>query len=121
MSTPHPYKDYEQLRAWKVLNQGLADLVANGDIEQKTASVYIVGYLSKLLADAEIFYRPKRLVGAKSQPKKPMASNGSLVPIKGNWISSAKKFKYGSPFASIPKIKGYLSRSAAKKSTSRKS
>jgi hypothetical protein len=51
MSVSHPYEKYQNLKVWKVISKGIADLEANGDIEQKTATVYIVGYLSKLLSD----------------------------------------------------------------------
>ena len=54
VSTSHPYKKYANGKIWKIISQGLTDLEENGDIEQKTASVYIVGYLSKLLTDANV-------------------------------------------------------------------
>jgi hypothetical protein len=54
MRSGHPYREYETLKVWKVLSKGIKDLEANGDIEEKTARPYIVGYLSKLLLDSHL-------------------------------------------------------------------
>jgi hypothetical protein len=50
-STNHPYVQYENEAIWKVLSKGINDLVSNGDLEEKTARSYIVGYLCKLLLE----------------------------------------------------------------------
>ena len=47
----HRYKDYEHLKLWKVLEKGVDRLVANCDLDQKTATHNIIGYLTKLLID----------------------------------------------------------------------
>ena len=52
MNIDHPYKNYENLRIWEVLERGIADLAANGDLEEKTASCYIVGYLARMIDEA---------------------------------------------------------------------
>ena len=54
MKDTHPYQGYEKLRVWKVLSKGIKDLEANGDIEEKTARRYIVGYLSQLLLESGV-------------------------------------------------------------------
>lgn len=52
MKEDNPFHELEKLRVWKLFNQGVKDLEANGDIEEKTARKYIVGYLSKILVDS---------------------------------------------------------------------
>lgn len=54
MNKEFPYAHVESLRVWKVLDQGIQDLAANGDLDEKTERKYIVGYLAKLLLDAEL-------------------------------------------------------------------
>jgi hypothetical protein len=46
----HPYREYEGTPLWRALNKGIADLVENQDLEERTRREYIVGYLCKLLA-----------------------------------------------------------------------
>jgi hypothetical protein len=46
----HPYHEYEGTPLWRVVTQGIADLVENRDIEERTGREHIVGYLCKLLA-----------------------------------------------------------------------
>ena len=60
MKNGHPYREYEKLKVWKVLSKGIKDLEANGDIEEKTARPYIVGYLSKLLHNADLLVETTR-------------------------------------------------------------
>jgi hypothetical protein len=76
MSISHPYEKYEHLEVWKVISQGLADLEANGDIEQKTASVYIVGYLSKLLGDEGLIPLGRSSPNSKSSVRKQLFAKG---------------------------------------------
>ncbi|WP_176522503.1 MULTISPECIES: hypothetical protein [unclassified Bacillus (in: firmicutes)] len=45
----HPYEKFENTPLWKVINQGINDLVENNDIEESTKREYIVGYLCKLI------------------------------------------------------------------------
>ena len=46
----HPYREYEGTPLWRALDKGIADLVENQDLEERTRREYIVGYLCKLLA-----------------------------------------------------------------------
>jgi hypothetical protein len=45
----HPYKQYESHPYWKRIDKGISGLVANRDLEERTARPYIVGYLCKML------------------------------------------------------------------------
>jgi hypothetical protein len=47
----HPYADYEGEETWTAVDKAISDLVANGDLEEKTARSHIVGYICKLLDD----------------------------------------------------------------------
>ena len=60
MMNGHPYREFEELRVWKVLSKGLNDLQANGDIEEKTARSYLIGYLSKLLVESDLLVETTR-------------------------------------------------------------
>jgi len=52
MKNKHPYQEFEALPVWAVLGRGIEELRANGDIEEKTARRYIVGYLAKMLHES---------------------------------------------------------------------
>ncbi len=54
MKNDHPYQEFQKHPLWKVLNRGIKDLQANGDLEEKTAREYIVGFLSKLLLESDL-------------------------------------------------------------------
>ncbi len=54
MKSHHPYQEFEKHPIWKILNRGIKDLQSNGDLEEKTAREYIVGYLSKLLLESDL-------------------------------------------------------------------
>lgn len=45
MKDQHPYHNLESLPLWKVVEKGIRDLNQNGDLDQTTASRYIIGYL----------------------------------------------------------------------------
>ena len=45
----HPYAEYASTGLWRTVDKGIGDLVNNGDLEEKTAREYIVGYLCKML------------------------------------------------------------------------
>lgn len=45
-----PYDMYRSSALWKPLEQGIADLVENQDIQETTDRYYIVGYLCKILS-----------------------------------------------------------------------
>lgn len=53
ISKKYPYKQYETEPIWAVINKGISDLVENGDIEEKTARQYIVGYLCKVILESK--------------------------------------------------------------------
>lgn len=69
MSQPHPYQSLQGLPVWKVLEQGIDDLIHNGDLVESTKRDYIVGYLAKLLDSAELLVEPdpaaRRLAGPR--------------------------------------------------------
>ena len=46
----HPYQEFEDTRYWKVVDQAINDLSENGDIQEMTTRMHIVGYICKLLA-----------------------------------------------------------------------
>ena len=46
----HPYKRYEATSTWKLLDKAIGDLVENGDLEETTNRLYIVGYLCQTLS-----------------------------------------------------------------------
>jgi hypothetical protein len=54
----HPYKRFEGTTLWQVLDAALSDLVANDDVEVKTAREYIVGYPAQQLAESGVVPRP---------------------------------------------------------------
>lgn len=58
MGIKHSYLEFEKHEAWKVIEKGITDLQSNGDIEELTARPYIVGYLAKLLAEADLLAAP---------------------------------------------------------------
>jgi len=43
----HPYSRWEGTPLWKTIEKGIADLVENNDITEKTDRKYVVGYLCK--------------------------------------------------------------------------
>jgi hypothetical protein len=46
---PHPYKEFEKTRLWKVVDKGVRDLEGNQDLKVLEHREYIVGYLCKVL------------------------------------------------------------------------
>jgi hypothetical protein len=65
MKPGHPYQEYQDLEVWKVLEKGIKDLQANGDVVETTARPYIVGYLSKLLVESGLLVDPAKAVGSR--------------------------------------------------------
>jgi hypothetical protein len=51
VNSRHPYQNWEDTPLWRAVSRAVAKLVKNGDIEEKTARQYIVGYVAKILAD----------------------------------------------------------------------
>ncbi|WP_180955317.1 hypothetical protein [Peribacillus deserti] len=49
----HPYKEIEEHWTWEVIFRGIGDLVENKDLIETTNREYIVGYLCKLIREAE--------------------------------------------------------------------
>lgn len=50
----HPYEAWEGTRTWSTLEAAVAELVENQDLEEMTPREYIVGFLTKRLAEAGI-------------------------------------------------------------------
>jgi hypothetical protein len=59
----HPYCKYEAGLAWKIVDEAIADLVANQDIRETTPRQYIVGYLVKALVEGGVI-NPEKMEGA---------------------------------------------------------
>lgn len=49
-SIQHPYKEFEGTARWRLVNRAIDALVKNGDLEEKTNRVYIVGYICHMLS-----------------------------------------------------------------------
>ncbi len=49
-ASPHPYDKYRGTELWRVIDQGIRDLVTNGDLIEKTDRSHIVGYLCKAVS-----------------------------------------------------------------------
>ena len=64
MANDHRYREYEKLCLWRVLTRGMKALESNGDIEEKTARRYIVGYLSKLLIESDLIREDTKKVSS---------------------------------------------------------
>jgi hypothetical protein len=45
----HPYEEFESHPYWKRIDKGIAGLVKNGDLVEKTVRPNIVGYLCKTI------------------------------------------------------------------------
>lgn len=65
MNHRHPYKRYEKTAVWRAIEQGVADLIENGDISESTPRDYVVGYLTKQVLDARLTSRQLRAVREK--------------------------------------------------------
>ncbi len=50
----HPYAGYESTKLWKTLDQAIADLVKNRDLEERTTRSHLVGYLCKKLVSNDL-------------------------------------------------------------------
>jgi hypothetical protein len=44
---PHPYKEFEGTPIWNRVNQAVAALLKNGDIQLTTRREYVVGYICR--------------------------------------------------------------------------
>ena len=51
---PEVYSEFQNTRAWSVVDQAIQGLFENQDIDKRTHTHYIVGYIVKALSDAEI-------------------------------------------------------------------
>ena len=51
---PEYYSEFQSLRAWSVVDQAIQGLFENQDIDKRTHTHFIVGYIVKALSDAEI-------------------------------------------------------------------
>jgi hypothetical protein len=50
----YPYREFEAMPVWKVVDEAISDLIANQDIKETTARRYIVGYLVECLVEARL-------------------------------------------------------------------
>lgn len=50
----HPYKEFEKSVSWHIVESAIEELVNNGDLEEKTAREYIVGYIIKCLTENQL-------------------------------------------------------------------
>lgn len=50
----HPYEVFEADPLWQVVSDAISDLVKNGDVSERTAREYIVGYIVKNIRDAAV-------------------------------------------------------------------
>ena len=57
MEYRHPYVEFEDLQAWRLVDRAIDDLVENQDLEELTPRHYIVGYIVKMLAEANALAR----------------------------------------------------------------
>jgi hypothetical protein len=48
----HPYETFEADPLWQVVSDAIRDLVKNGDVSERTAREYIVGYIVKNIRDS---------------------------------------------------------------------
>ena len=51
---PEVYSEFQNTRAWSVVDQAIQGLFENQDIDKRTHTHFIVGYIVKALSDAEI-------------------------------------------------------------------
>lgn len=49
MSMEHPYREFESSPLWPIIEGAIHELAANGDIDEKTPSAYIVGFLCQAI------------------------------------------------------------------------
>jgi hypothetical protein len=51
MAKDHPYREFENLAAWPIIEQAIGKLVRNKDLIEQTDRRYIVGFVVKALSD----------------------------------------------------------------------
>ena len=51
----HPYSDLEGTLLWSVVSGAIEELVANNDLQETTARVYIAGYIVRKILDGGVF------------------------------------------------------------------
>ena len=49
-----PYSEFSETRLWLVLSGAIDELVANRDLEEKTARRYIIGYIARCLSENDL-------------------------------------------------------------------
>jgi hypothetical protein len=67
---PHPYVRLENTPFWKVIEVGIADLVENRDIVEKTDRRYIVGYICEAVSRRAETLRILERAGKGNAPMK---------------------------------------------------
>ena len=68
--TPHPYVRLENTPLWKVIEGGIADLVENRDIVEKTNRRYIVGHICEAVSRRAETLRILERAGKGNPPMK---------------------------------------------------
>ncbi len=58
MSADFPYKSFESHPAWKIIEQALAELDDNDDLELRTAKRYVIGHIISALAKSGVLPAP---------------------------------------------------------------
>jgi hypothetical protein len=56
ISMSHPYTRFESDPLWPLLEQAIADLAANRDLQETTDRAYIVGYLCQVLRETPVVW-----------------------------------------------------------------
>jgi hypothetical protein len=87
-----PYSEYERHPSWVVLERALAVLEANDDLELRTASRYVVGFLLEQLA-ADRAEAPAASLSVKnghSTPLSPARASTGVTRRKPSAIAQRK-------------------------------
>ena len=55
----HPYKNYEKLETWSVLNKAFKKLVSNQDLSLTTHEEYVIGFICEELDKKSLLKKKK--------------------------------------------------------------
>jgi hypothetical protein len=53
-SQAHPYEKLQSMPIWNLVDQAIAALLKNGDIELTTGREYVVGYICKTVVESSV-------------------------------------------------------------------
>ena len=67
----HPYIRFESDPLWSILERAIADLAANGDLQEATDRAYIVGYLCRLIRDCPTVLNENSTAASRGTDKDP--------------------------------------------------